>query len=404
MLKPMNTGPETGEGPGWSGNTQFKITIMKWSITNNKTWSHLAETFSWVADMQHVPQDAIHHAEGNVAIHTNMVLDALQSAAGFQLLDEQQKELLWAAALLHDVEKRSTTLEEENGRITSRGHAKKGEFTTRHILYKDILTPFAIREQIAGLVKYHGLPLWIMEKPDPTKALLEASMRVDMQLLALLATADALGRICADQQDLLDRIELFKALCEEQSCWNSSRAFSSGLARFVYFQKENSSPDYIPYDDLKAEVIMLSGLPGMGKDTFLKKKYSHLPVVSLDDIRRKHKLKPDDPAATGWVVQEAKEQAKTFLRQAQPFVWNATNITRQMRTQWIDLFVTYKARVKLVYIETSYKEWINQNNNREFPVPENVLSRMLSKLEVPSLHEAHEVEYIIQQNALKLYT
>jgi putative nucleotidyltransferase with HDIG domain len=367
---------------------------MKWTITTNKDWNYLEQTFEWVADMRGVPQDSIHHAEGNVATHTQMVLKELQSSSEYNVLTEQQQELIWAAALLHDVEKRSTTAE-ENGRITSRGHAKKGEFTARRVLFEDVPTPFSFREQIASLVRYHGLPLWVMEKPNPTKALLEASLRVDMQLLSLLAKADALGRICADQKDLIDRIELFKALCEEQQCWNYPRAFPSHLSRFIYFHKEDSFPDYIPYDDLKGEVIMLSGLPGMGKDTFLKKNYPDLPVISLDDIRRKHKLKPDDSSATGWVVQEAKEQTKVYLRKGQPFVWNATNITRQMRTQWIDLFVSYKARVKIIYIETAYKEWIRQNKNREHPVPENVLMRLLDKLEVPALYEAHEVEYVV---------
>lgn len=368
---------------------------MKWSLTNNKEWSHLEQTFDWVADMRGVPQDAIHHAEGDVAIHTNMVLNALTSLNEFQILDEPQQELLWAAALLHDVEKRSTTVTAEDGRITSRGHAKKGEYTARQILYREVPTPFLIREQIAALVRYHGLPLWVMERSNPAKALLEASLRVDMQLLAMLAKADALGRICADQRDLQDRIELFKAFSEEQQCWNGKRTFASDLARFIYFRKDDSSPDYVPYDDLKGEVIMLSGLPGMGKDTFLKKNYPDLPVVSLDNIRRKHKLKPGDASATGWAVQQAKEEAKVFLRKGQPFAWNATNITRQLRTQWIDLFVTYKARVRIIYIEVPYKEWLRQNYNRNYPVPQDVLMRLLSKLEVPSPQEAHQVEYIV---------
>jgi putative nucleotidyltransferase with HDIG domain len=376
------------------GISRLKESFMKWSITNNKEWNYLEQTFEWVADMRGVPQDSIHHAEGDVATHTKMVLDELQSSSEYKILGKQHQELIWAAALLHDVEKRSTTVE-ENGRITSRGHAKRGEFTARRVLFQEIPTPFALREQIASLVRYHGLPLWVMEKPNPTKALLDASLRVDMQLLSLLAKADALGRICADQRDLLDRIELFKALCEEQRCWHSPRVFPTPLSRFIYFQKEDSFPDYIPYDDLKGEVIMLSGLPGMGKDTFLKKNYPDLPVISLDDIRRKHKLKPDDSSATGWVVQEAKEQSKVYLRKGQPFAWNATNITRQMRTQWIDLFVSYKARVKILYIESTYKEWIRQNKNREHPVPENVLMRLLDKLEVPALYEAHEVEYVV---------
>ena len=368
---------------------------MKWSITNNKTWDHLEQTFDWVTDMRNVPQSPFHHAEGDVAIHTRMVLDALQSLDEFQRLDGQQQEVLWAAALLHDVEKRSTTITEEDGRITSRGHARQGEYTARQVLYKTIPTPFAIREQVAALVRYHGLPLWILERPNPKKVVLEASLRLDMPLLAMLAKADALGRRCLDQQDLLDRIELFKAFCEEQQCWHAPRVFPTDLARFVFFHKEDSSPDYVPFDDLKGEVIMLSGLPGMGKDTYLKKNYPGLPVISLDDIRRKNNLKPDDSSATGWAVQEAKEQAKVFLRKGEPFAWNATNITRQLRGQWIDLFVSYKARVKLVYIETTYKEWINQNSNREYPVPNQVLSRLLSKLEVPLPQEAHRVEYIV---------
>lgn len=368
---------------------------MEWSIANNKDWSHLEQTFDWVADMRGVPQDKIHHAEGDVATHTQMVLKELQSLQECQQLDNLQQELLWTSALLHDVEKRSTTVVEESGRITSRGHAKRGEFTTRQVLYKDVPTPFVVREQVAALVRYHGLPLWLMEKKDPVKAVLEASLRVDMRLLELLAKADALGRECADQNDLLERIEFFKAFCQEQQCWLTPRIFTSGLARFNYFQKENSFPDYKPYDDLKGEVVVLSGLPGMGKDTYQKNNLADYPVVSLDDIRRKNKLKPDDSSATGWAVQEAKEQCKVYLRKGQPFVWNATNITQQLRRQWIDLFVSYKARVKIVYIEVPYKQWVQQNSNREFPVPNQVLFRLLNKLEVPLQYEAHEVQYVV---------
>ncbi len=67
----------------------------------------------------------------------------------------------------------------------------------------------------------------------------------------------------------------------------------------------------------------------------------------------------------------------------------------RMFHEWIDLFVSYKARVKIVYIETSYKEWLRQNNDREHPVSHHVLMRLLGKLEVPTLDEAHEVQYVV---------
>jgi predicted kinase len=366
---------------------------MEWKLSINKEWTHLEQAFDWVADMRHVPQDPVHHGEGNVAIHTQKVLEALTSLDGYQQLTPQKQEVLWTAALLHDVEKRSTTVEEADGRISSRGHARRGEFTARRILFEQVPAPFAIREEIAALVRYHGLPLWAMDRQNPAKAVIEASLRVDLRLLSLLARADALGRICADQNDLLERIAFFEALCDEQQCWSAPRKFPSDLARFTYFHKEESYPDYEPFDDLKGTVVMVAGLPGMGKDTYLRKFYPGLPVVSLDNIRREHNLAPSDTAATGWVVQAAKEQAKIYLRKGESFAWNATNITRQMRTQWIDLFSTYKARVKLVYVEVPYDTWLQQNDVRDYPVARVVLSRLLDKLEVPGAEEAHEVVF-----------
>ncbi|MND62048.1 HD domain protein [compost metagenome] len=360
-----------------------------------KDWNELELAYSWIRDMKNVPQDPIHHAEGDVAIHTQMVLQELMADKDYQTLIESEKELLWCAALLHDVEKRSTTVIENDGRITSHGHARRGELSTREILFKEIPVDFVVREHVAALVRYHGLPLWILEKLDPLKSLLEASSRVNLRLLYLLAKADILGRICGDRNEMLERVEFFKAFCIEQNCWAASKQFANGHGRFHYFNSESTAVDYVPFDDLKCEVILMSALPGMGKDHFIRKHFADYPVVSLDDIRRKHKIDPTDKAANGWVVQEAKEQARVYLRRSQSFVWNATNITRQMRSQQIDLFSTYQARIKIVYIETSYNQWLKQNKNRDFALPQQVMDKMLKKLEVPHVFEAHEVEYVI---------
>lgn len=129
--------------------------------------------------MQDVQQELRYHAEGNVAIHTQMVLAALEGEPTYLALSAQEKEMLWAAALLHYVEKYSTTVFEPDGSITSNGHARKGAQFARQLLYMVEPAPFAIREQIVGLVRYHGLPIWLFDKPDPLKALVKASMEVN---------------------------------------------------------------------------------------------------------------------------------------------------------------------------------------------------------------------------------
>ena len=81
-----------------------------WKLIENKEYNSLRDRFSWVKDMEGVPQDVRYHAEGDVAIHTKMVVEELCKMSDYQLLDEQSKEILWAAALMHDIEKRSTTV------------------------------------------------------------------------------------------------------------------------------------------------------------------------------------------------------------------------------------------------------------------------------------------------------
>ncbi|MBA4851305.1 AAA family ATPase [Emticicia sp. BO119] len=368
-----------------------------WQLSKNKTWAHLYETFSWVRDMRGVPQDTRHHAEGDVEVHTHMVVEELCKLPDFQQLDTQAQEILWASALMHDIEKRSTTVLEQDGSITSKGHAKKGEKTVRQILYREIPTPFAICEAVAKLVRYHGLPLWIFEKENPEKALFQASLEVNTQWLMLLAKADVLGRTCADKAELLYKVELFKEFCIEKDCWGKPKVFPSDLARFEYFNKEARSADYEPYQDKDSffEVTILSALPGTGKDTYIQKNLPDIPVISLDDIRRELKISPTDRDNNGKVIQLAKEQARIYLRKKQSFVWNATNITRQMRRQLIDLMITYGAFVRLIYLEVPYQQLLKQNKNREYAVSANVLERMIEKLEIPQADEAHEVIYEI---------
>lgn len=370
-----------------------------WTISENKEWAALEQRFDWVKIMHEIPQDKIHHAEGNVAVHTQMVLNALTQDAAWQQLPEQDRETLWASALLHDVEKASTTVTEPDGRITSKGHARKGAQTACRILYRDVPTPFNIRQQICGLVRHHSLPLWLLERRDPLKQLVTASLEVNTQWLAMLARADVNGRIAHDVADLLYRVDCFEEFCKENGCWGTTRPFASGEALMQYLEKDDSHVDYVPFEQPQTSVILMSGLPGAGKDTFIKKHYADLPVISLDGIRQLRNTEHGDKTGNGQAIQEAKELAKSYLRKKQPFVWNATNITRQMRSQLISLFRDYKAEVKLIYLEVPYARLCTQNKNREAAIPHAALEKLVNKLEVPARWEAQEVLYITEPPA-----
>ena len=59
----------------------------------------------------------------------------------------------------------------------------------------------------------------------------------------------------------------------------------------------------------------------------IKKHYPDWPVISLDKMRNERGISPTDKTGNGQVIQEAKEQARVYLRRQESFVWNATNTT-----------------------------------------------------------------------------
>jgi predicted kinase len=114
-------------------------------------------------------------------------------------------------------------------------------------------------------------------------------------------------------------------------------------------------------------------------------------VVSLDAIRRELGVDPADDQRA--VVAAAKERARVHLRAGERFVWNATNVTRFVRGPLIGFFAGYGARVRVVYVETNYATLTSRNAGAR--VPRAVVERLIDKLDVPDLTEAHGVEYVV---------
>lgn len=90
------------------------------------------------------------------------------------------------------------------------------------------------------------------------------------------------------------------------------RPFVSDSARWHYLTHEQSSPDFVPWEAEPFEVILLCGLPGMGKDRYISEQCQGMDVISLDDMRRRINASPDDKTATGRIVQQAKKRRAFF--------------------------------------------------------------------------------------------
>ncbi|HEU4409204.1 MAG TPA: AAA family ATPase [Polyangiaceae bacterium] len=352
-------------------------------------WAQLAP-LDWVRALAACPQDPVHHAEGDVATHTRMVLETLVELPAYRALRDDDRLAVYLACLLHDVAKPQTTRVDDEGRVTAKGHSKRGELVARRMLWEAGL-PFRVRETVCGLIRHHQVPFFLIERPDPRRLAAEISLVARCDLLALVAEADIRGRVCADLGRVLDNIELYREYCRDEGCYDRPRPFASDHTRFLFFHAEGRHPDVEAYDDTAGEVVVMSGLPGSGKDTFVRQHFAGWPVVSLDALREEYDVAPTDDQ--GQIVQAARERAREFLRRGERFVWNATNITRRFRTPVLALAAGYRARLRVVYLEAPRDRLFEQNRRRPAAVPERAIRSMIDRWEVPDLTEAHAVEY-----------
>lgn len=369
--------------------------MKSWNDIQKATNSQIlawANTETWADPMRRCLQDAQWHAEGDVWTHTLMVCRELEHVEGYADLGREAQLMLLFTALLHDAGKPATTvIDPETGRTRSPKHSMVGAAMAREIL-RDLGCPLPTREHIVNLVRYHGRPPYLLEQNEPEREVIRLSCGLSNHLLYLFALADTRGRTTTEMKRPEDNLHLWRDVALEQNSFHHPYAFANDHARFLLFRGDLSNLHYTPHESYRCTASMISGLPGAGKDTWLKKHLPELPVVSLDSIR--DELDISATGNQGQVVQEAREQCRQHLRAGRNFAFNATNITAQMRKRWIDLFADYGARVEIFYLEPPLATLLRQNKERPESVPESVIYRLLKKLEVPTAGEAHQVTLI----------
>jgi tRNA nucleotidyltransferase (CCA-adding enzyme) len=142
------------------------------------------------------PQEPEWHPEGDVWIHTLMVIDQTRTRIGG--FDRSRQVTLMLGAVCHDLGKPPTTAFVD-GRIRSIDHEQAGVGPATALLDRlniHTIDGFDVRKQVLGITAHHLKPgMFGMSKtPVSDGAFRRLAQKVDLELLAVVAKSDCLGR------------------------------------------------------------------------------------------------------------------------------------------------------------------------------------------------------------------
>ena len=157
------------------------------------------------------PQEPEWHPEGDVWVHTLMVID--QARTRIDDLERPQQIVVMLGAVCHDLGKPPTTAFVD-GRIRSIDHEQAGVAPATAVLDRlniRTINGYDVRWQVLGIVAHHLKPGMFRQSPTPVSdgAFRRLAQKVDLELLARVAKSDCLGRgpgfDCSAMDWFLDR-------------------------------------------------------------------------------------------------------------------------------------------------------------------------------------------------------
>lgn len=378
----------------------------------------LGDALPQLRRLEDTPQDPGWHAEGNVLVHTGMVLDALYDllATRASTLVGWRRTALILAAALHDVAKPLTTRPMEiQGvpRIAAPRHEMRGRSLLALQLMEQGLD-YRLIETVSDLVGHHVTPKFLVVKDRPRGAFVRLARLADPELLYWLELADMMGRTCADQARQLEHIEMFRLYAREYGAWHrfsdaatlwratfrhaidgppalrdlSHAHFLRDLCRGTVTQPEEGIARSYRFRDGFPQLVLTIGPSGAGKSTWVQRHLGDHTRISLDEIRAELGSRSDQ-SFNGKVRAIARERLREGLRHNAKIVWDATTLRRDFRDALCTLARDYGALITFVCFPRSPATYHRRNRERDEPVPTNVLDRQLETLEWPEWVEAH---------------
>lgn len=153
--------------------------------------------------------------------------------------------------------------------------------------------------------------------------------------------------------------------------------------------------------DMRPTLYVMCGLSGSGKTSTAKKiaKSNNAVIVSSDEIREEIAGTAEDQSKNNEVFQIFHKRIKDNLVSGKSVIADATNLTMKSRRRILSPLQGMDIRKVCVITPKKYEDCLEDNKNRDHPVPEEVIKKQMYKFQVPFLEEGFDnIEITVDEN------
>lgn len=150
------------------------------------------------------------------------------------------------------------------------------------------------------------------------------------------------------------------------------------------------------------DIILVAGLPGSGKSHFGRAFFGKSERVRVNRSEIRHLLYEMTHFEQQWQIDSFSQsdevlvkhlEAKIlqhYLDQNKKILIDNSSVTIRSRAAYLQLARRFKKTIGLIMIATPVQKCLERNKNRPHPVPESLISRLYSNLQMPQKTEGFD--------------
>ena len=151
-------------------------------------------------------------------------------------------------------------------------------------------------------------------------------------------------------------------------------------------------------DEMVPEFVMLVGLPGSGKSTYIEKYYATYKIHSSDAIREELSGDVNNQDINKQVFATLHKRVKADLAKGRGVVYDATNISWKRRKAFLQELNGIRCLKKCILMATPFEVCVQRNKDRERTVPYFAIDRMYRNFDIPWYNEGWDGIFIAYAN------